>query len=285
MLHCGGERSISYEVSQLLVNLFDFCARRVAYPIDEPESVEAKTTVDELFGRHGWELPTLKAVDDNRAAWFKRFCQLAHGSSTHRIEDEAKFLSVEGLLNTLVKVVALEDYAVTSPLPHLFGSFFPPDEIQRLDSCKLRERNDVLPHGRVGCGLTDPVAGHEGNVSVQQEIGGSRINSDHRELQGVCFVAHGHDVSHRNDNLVCPCALLVGRENQDSLTLQSSINLRSDLGDSANTLRPYRGWEGRPDAVVAADEQKVRRIHRGRFHRDDLLAKSRFGDRVEFDDL
>jgi hypothetical protein len=34
MLHCGGERSISYEVSELLVNLLDLCARRVAYPID-----------------------------------------------------------------------------------------------------------------------------------------------------------------------------------------------------------------------------------------------------------
>jgi hypothetical protein len=45
LLHCGGERSISYEVSELLVYLFDLCARRVAYPIDEPESVEAKTTV------------------------------------------------------------------------------------------------------------------------------------------------------------------------------------------------------------------------------------------------
>src|SRR5467141_5321094 len=99
MLYCGGERSISYEVSELLVNLFDLYARRVAYPIDEPESVEAKTTVDELFGRHGWELPTLKAVDDNRAARFNRFGQLAHGSSTHRIEDEAKFLPVESLLN------------------------------------------------------------------------------------------------------------------------------------------------------------------------------------------
>src|SRR5258708_10328047 len=85
MLHCGGERYISYEVSQLLVNLFDLCARRVAYPIDEPESVEAKTTVDELFGRHSRELPTLKAVDDNRAARFQRFGQLAHWGSTHRI--------------------------------------------------------------------------------------------------------------------------------------------------------------------------------------------------------
>src|SRR6266849_5650614 len=78
MLHCGGERSISYEVSQLLINLFD------------------------LFGRHSWELPTLKAVDDNRAARFKRFGQLAHGSSTHGIEDEAKFLPVESPLNILL---------------------------------------------------------------------------------------------------------------------------------------------------------------------------------------
>src|SRR6202521_3212787 len=73
MLHCGGERSISYEVSQLLVNLLDLCAGRVAYPIDEPESVKAKTTVDEVFGRYSRELPTLKGVDDNRSARFKRF--------------------------------------------------------------------------------------------------------------------------------------------------------------------------------------------------------------------
>src|SRR5271166_3867753 len=86
MLHCGGERSISYEVSQLLVNLFDLSARRVAYPIDEPESVEAKTTVDELFGRHDWELPTLNGVDDNRAARLERLGQLSHRSSAQRIE-------------------------------------------------------------------------------------------------------------------------------------------------------------------------------------------------------
>src|SRR6266702_5769000 len=42
MLHCGGERSISYEVAQLLVNLLDLRARRVAYPVDEPESVETQ---------------------------------------------------------------------------------------------------------------------------------------------------------------------------------------------------------------------------------------------------
>src|SRR5947208_141948 len=98
MLHCGGERSTSYEVSQLLVNLFDLGTRRVAYPIDEPESVEAKTTVDEVSGRDDWELPTLKGVDDNRAARLKRFGQLAHRSSTHDIEDEAELLSVESVL-------------------------------------------------------------------------------------------------------------------------------------------------------------------------------------------
>src|SRR5882724_833424 len=102
LLHCGGERSISYEVAQLLVNLLDLCARRVAYPIDEPESVEAKTTVDEVFGRDGRELPTLHAVDDNRAASFERLGQLAHGSSTHRIEDKTEFLPAKSLLNIFV---------------------------------------------------------------------------------------------------------------------------------------------------------------------------------------
>ncbi len=35
MLDCGGERSISYEVAQLPVNLLDLGAGCVAYPIDE----------------------------------------------------------------------------------------------------------------------------------------------------------------------------------------------------------------------------------------------------------
>src|ERR1700752_4562382 len=35
------------------------------------------------------------------------------------------------------------------PPPHQFAGFFPADQIQRLDSCELRERNDVLAHGRV----------------------------------------------------------------------------------------------------------------------------------------
>src|SRR5438477_13152353 len=147
--------------------------------------------------------------------------------------------------------------------------------------------NDVLPHGRVGRGLTDPVAGHQGNVSVEQEIGGNRVNPYHRELQGICFVAHRHDVAHWGDNLVRPRALLVGRNNQDSLTLQSNINLRSNLRDSANTLRADRGWEGRTDAVEAAGVQEVRWINRRRFHRDEniLLAESRLGDRVEFNHI
>jgi hypothetical protein len=59
------------------------------------------------------------------------------------------------------------------------------------------------------------------------------------------------------------------------------------VGDSADTLRAYREWEGRSDVVEATDEQKVRWIERWRFHRDEniLLAKSRFGDRVKCDDI
>src|ERR1700741_3842943 len=85
MLHCGRERSISYEVAQLLVNLLDLCAGRVVYPIAEPESVEAKTADEEVSGREGRDLPALRAVPDNRAASFERLGQLAHRSSPHRI--------------------------------------------------------------------------------------------------------------------------------------------------------------------------------------------------------
>src|SRR5260370_1357276 len=102
MLHSGGERSVSYEVAQLLVNLLDLCSGRVAYPIDEPESVEAKTTVDEVFGRDRRELAALHGVGDNRAARLERLGQLSHGGSAHRIEDETKFLPVESFLNILV---------------------------------------------------------------------------------------------------------------------------------------------------------------------------------------
>jgi hypothetical protein len=54
MLHGGGERSISYEAAQLLVNLLDLCARRLAYPIDEPESVEAKAMASIPSGLTSW---------------------------------------------------------------------------------------------------------------------------------------------------------------------------------------------------------------------------------------
>jgi hypothetical protein len=71
------------------------------------------------------------------------------------------------------------------------------------------------------------------------------------------------------------------------MTLQNPIDLRAHLGDSANPLRAYRGGESRPEAIEATDEQKVRGIERGRFHRDEhlLLAQRWLGDRVEFDDL
>src|SRR5438094_628246 len=102
MLHCGVERSISYEVAQLLVNLLDLCPGRVAYPIHEPESVEAEITIDQVFGRDRRELPAQNGVDDSRAASFERLGQLAHRSSAYVIEDEAQFLPVQSLLNLLV---------------------------------------------------------------------------------------------------------------------------------------------------------------------------------------
>src|SRR6266849_4383825 len=105
LLHGGPERSFSDEVAQLLVHLPDLCARRMAYPMDQPESVETETTGDELAGRHGWELPTEEGVDDHRAARFERLGQLAHGSSTHHIEDETQLLPVKSLFNLLVEVV------------------------------------------------------------------------------------------------------------------------------------------------------------------------------------
>src|SRR5258705_1417176 len=140
MLDCGGERSSSYEVAQLLVNLLDFCAGCVAYPIDEPESVQAKTTVNKVFGRKGREVPALQGVNNNRAAGLERLGQFPDGSSAHRIKDETKPLPVHSPLDDLLQVVALWDYKVASKLPDLFAGFFPTHDVQRFDSCELRQR-------------------------------------------------------------------------------------------------------------------------------------------------
>src|SRR6266849_4613976 len=88
VLDCGGEQSISYEVAQLLVNLLDFRAGCVAYPIDEPESVQAKTTVNKVFGGNGRKMSALQGVNNNRAAGLERLGQFPDGSSAHRVEDE-----------------------------------------------------------------------------------------------------------------------------------------------------------------------------------------------------
>src|SRR6266853_3266160 len=175
LLHGGPERSLSDEVAQLLVHLLDLGARRRAYPIDQPEAVEAETTVDKLSGRHGRELPSEEGIEDNRAARFERLGQFAHGRAAHRIEDETQLLPVERLCNLLVEGVALEHNAVPSPLPHLVDRVVPADDIQRLDPCALRERDEVLPHGRVGGGLADPVTGPQRHVAVEQERGRRRV--------------------------------------------------------------------------------------------------------------
>jgi hypothetical protein len=93
------KRPVCANVRQILKAKY---SRRIAYPVDEPESVKAKTTVDQLLGRDDWQLPTLHRVDDNRAASLERLGQLTHGTSAHRIEDETKFLPIESILNILL---------------------------------------------------------------------------------------------------------------------------------------------------------------------------------------
>src|SRR6266436_5748674 len=131
MFDCGRERSILNESAQLLVNLQYLCAGSTSYPIDQPESVQAKTTVDKVFGRKGWEMPALKGVHNNRATRFERLGQFPDGSSAHRIEDETKLLPVESPLDVLLQVVALVDYTVASKLTDLFGGLFPADDVKR----------------------------------------------------------------------------------------------------------------------------------------------------------
>src|SRR6185503_171004 len=155
--------------AQLPVNFLDLCARCVAYPIDQPESMQTKAMVNEVFGGNGREMPALKGVNNNRAAGLERLGQFPDGSSTYCIENETKRLPVESPLDVLLQVVALVDYTVASKLADLFGRLFPADDVQRFDSCELRQLNDVLSHGGIGCRLTDPVTGHQRSISAEQE--------------------------------------------------------------------------------------------------------------------
>src|SRR5258708_14523654 len=106
--------------------------------------------------RDGRELPALSGIADDRTADFERFGQLAHRRTAHHIEDEAKFLPAESLLDIFVQVVALENDAVASRLPNLFGGFFPASGIQRFASSSLFELDAALSHGLVASGLPSP---------------------------------------------------------------------------------------------------------------------------------
>ena len=68
---------------------------------------------------------------------------------------------------SFASVLAPEDNAISSPVAYLFRSLRSADDVQCFHSGELGDGDDVLSHGRVGRGLPDPVAGHEGNVSVQ----------------------------------------------------------------------------------------------------------------------
>src|SRR3989442_11314145 len=109
--------------------------------------MQAETTVDKVFGGNGREMPALQGVNNNRAAGLERLGQFPDRSSAHRIEDKTKPPPVESPLDVLLQVVALVDYTVASKLPDLFGGLFPADDVQRFDSCELRERIEVVAHG------------------------------------------------------------------------------------------------------------------------------------------
>jgi len=79
-----------------------------------------------------------------------------------------------------------------------------------------------------GRGLTDPVTGRQADVSVQQEIGGNRVNSYLESCRGSTpsLIARCCAVGREPDPPTCPVR---SRQNQDALTLQGSIDVRSIL--------------------------------------------------------
>ena len=68
---------------------------------------------------------------------------------------------------------------------------------------------------------------------MEQEVGGRRVDSDHRKLQGIGVVGHGDSISNRDDDLIRPGALLVVGYDDDPLTHRAVLTF-----DPVSATRP-----------------------------------------------
>src|SRR5258708_32623692 len=88
----GVQRAITYQTCQLLIHRLNFLARRLAYPVDEPEPMQAKAAIEEVSRRDGRKLPTLHGVADNWAAILERLGERRHNAYADGVENEGDVL-------------------------------------------------------------------------------------------------------------------------------------------------------------------------------------------------
>src|ERR1700730_2162629 len=88
------QRAIADQTCQLPVHRLNFLARRLAYPVNEPEPMQAKAAIEEVSRGDGRKLPTLHGVADNWAASLERLGERRHNASAYVVENEAELLSL-----------------------------------------------------------------------------------------------------------------------------------------------------------------------------------------------
>jgi hypothetical protein len=125
----------------------------------------------------------------------------------------------------------------------------------------LGEFDEILPHGRVACGLTDPaVLGVGAAVVAQQPQRCHGVDADHCQLEHVGCIWSKHDIGDRRDQMRRPRAVAITRQQHDTSSQQRVIDLWSNRRDPAHPLRADVGMRWRGEEVLTRDVEEVRRV-------------------------
>ena len=106
---------------------------------------------------------------------------------------------------------------------------------------------------------------------------GRRINRQHGQLQRVGLRRDLDDFVLRNNDFLRPGAVGVGGQHDHPLAQQALVGLRPGVHDDADALTADRRRRFGPGQIHPAQQQQVRRVHRGGLHAHQHIAGPRNG--------
>src|ERR1700761_4168712 len=140
----GMQLALCDQPGEVFERELDISLRRVPEPIDLPESMEGQAIEDQIDGRDILRLTAHQAVSHSGATELEELGKLPDRGTSDSIKNETKLLTCQSLFNLLCKVVPLDHDLVPTEMLYLLGSLGGPDDIQRLDTCKLSELGHIL---------------------------------------------------------------------------------------------------------------------------------------------